>query len=195
MNILFVNCCMRSAEVSRTSKLCAAFLEAYQAIHKNACITERNLNDTDLQWYTAELVEKRDQLSKKEQWEHSIFDLAHEFAQADKIIIGAPYWDLSFPALLKVYFENIFACGITFAYEAGRPVGLCNGKKLLYITTSGGFIGDKDYGTDYLQGLCDMFGIPEMTAIKGEGLDIQELDREAFLDKALKEAKALAATW
>lgn len=46
-----------------------------------------------------------------------MFKYAHEFANADLIVIAAPFWDLSIPALLKVYIENIAVDGITFEYS------------------------------------------------------------------------------
>ena len=36
--------------------------------------------------------------------------------KADEIVIGAPYWDLSFPAALKVYIEHVSVCDIAFHY-------------------------------------------------------------------------------
>ena len=45
-----------------------------------------------------------------------MFDPAHEVAQADLVVIGAPYWDLTFPAALKVYLEWASMLGITFRY-------------------------------------------------------------------------------
>ena len=32
-----------------------------------------------------------------------------------RIVVAAPFWDLSVPAVLKVYIENISADGVTFA--------------------------------------------------------------------------------
>ena len=55
-----------------------------------------------------------------------MFCYARQFAAADRIVIAAPLWDLSFPAQLKVYLENIYVTGIVTKYsEAGEPVGLC----------------------------------------------------------------------
>lgn len=183
MQLLFVDCCMRD-ERSRTKTLCQTFLCAYQAAHPEDTIITRDLKTTAIQFYTEELVNTRDRLQKEQAFDHPLFALAQEFAKADKIVIGAPYWDLSFPALLKIYFENIFACGVTFCYRDGNPVGLCRGKKLLYITTAGGFIENSDFGSDYIRGVCAMLQIPSFESIKAEGLDIVALDTEALLQDA-----------
>ena len=51
-----------------------------------------------------------------------MFDLASQFQQADEIVIAAPYWDLSFPAILKLYLENIYVTGVfrNIPKQAGR---------------------------------------------------------------------------
>ena len=46
-----------------------------------------------------------------------MFRYARQFAAADKIVIAAPLWDLSFPAQLKVYLENIYVTGIVTKYS------------------------------------------------------------------------------
>lgn len=56
---------------------------------------------------------------------------------ADLLVVVAPVWWFSFPAILKGYFDRIFSVG--FAYE-NTPTGmrgLLEGKRALVITTSG----------------------------------------------------------
>ena len=90
-----------------------------------------------------------------------MFDFAKQFQEADYIVVGTPYWDLSFASILKVYVENIMVADLTFKATNTGFVGLCEGKSLVYITTAGGFIGDKNFGYDYMCGVADMFGIPK----------------------------------
>ena len=40
--------------------------------------------------------------------------LARRLAAADRIVIAAPFWDMSFPAILKVFIENMSLYNITF---------------------------------------------------------------------------------
>lgn len=63
-------------------------------------------------------------------------------------------------------------------------------QKLIYITSAGGFIGDKNFGYDYMCGVADMLGIPETDFIKAEALDIEGFDAEKIVEKALKEIRA-----
>ena len=36
-----------------------------------------------------------------------IVAIARKIASADRIVIAAPFWDMSFPAVLKAFFENM----------------------------------------------------------------------------------------
>jgi FMN-dependent NADH-azoreductase len=113
--------------------------------------------------------------------------LAKQFASAETIVIATPYWDLSFPAVVKTYFENITVTGLTFAYgNDGIPQGLCNGKRLIYVTTAGGPI-VYNFGYDYVSTLAKGFyGIKDVQCVKAEGLDIYGADVLSIMDKAKK---------
>ena len=100
-----------------------------------------------------------------------MFDLAKQFAEADRIVIAAPYWDLSFPASLKQYFEQINVQGITFVYTPeGVPQGLCRAKQLLYVTTAGGNYVPEEFGFGYVKALAQNFyGIPDVQMFQAAG--------------------------
>ncbi len=60
--------------------------------------------------------------------------------------------DIEFPANLKQYIEQINVLGITFAYTSeGTPKGLCKAKKLYYVTTVGGGLGEGSSSTGELR--------------------------------------------
>lgn len=178
--VLFINACMRGDE-SRTLQLCKEYLSTKAGY----TIEEVNLNELCLAPFTGEKALYRMKKQAEGAWDDPIFSLAKQMTQADEIVIGVPYWDLSFPAALKTYLEYCCVCDITFHYtEEGRPEGLCHSKKLTYITTSGGFIGDKNYGYDYVCGLADMLALGTPRFISAEGLDIIGMDIEAQMNKA-----------
>ena len=132
MENLFINACVRGAN-SRTIVIAKDILKDIEGT-----TTELVLDSIDLHPLTSTTLALRDSLIKSGNFENPMFDYAKQFASADTIIIAAPYWDLAFPALLKIYLENICVSGITFRYNNGRPIGLCKAKKLIYITTAGG---------------------------------------------------------
>ena len=181
--ILFINTCVRPE--SRTCYLARKVLEHIKvSAEKDEAVIEIRPQNKPLDNETLLL---RTRLSEKEQWENPIFTDAKQFASADQIVIAAPYWDLSFPAQLKNYIEAINVIGLTFAYtDEGFPVGLCKAKRLIYITTAGGYIVDDAYGYGYIKELAKSFyGIPDVRYIKAEGLDIIGADVEKILKTAV----------
>ena len=173
--ILFINACVRPK--SRTAELSRHLLNRL-----NGEITEVNLYKEDLLPLCNKGIEKRamHDISGEE------FEYAKQFASTDTIVIAAPFWDLSFPAVLKLYFENVTVSGITFEYsENGRPVSKCRAKKLYYITTSGGHIGNNNFGFDYVKALAEnFFGINDISFYSAEGLDIFGADVKSIMDEA-----------
>ena len=101
-------------------------------------------------------------------------------------MIAAPYWDLSFPAALKQYFEQINVLGITFRYTPeGFPAGLCRAGRLYYVTTAGGSYVPEDFGFGYVKALAqDFYGIPEVRLVKAVGLDLDGADPAAIMQAA-----------
>lgn len=126
--VLFVDACARGWEVSRTYAVAEAFMNAYREQHPRDEIEELTLAGLGLAYFTGKELEYRDALLARGGQADDYFKLARQFAAADKIVIAAPYWDLSFPALLKVYIERVSVSGITFSPEPdGRLRGLCRG--------------------------------------------------------------------
>lgn len=142
---------------------------------------------------TEEIIAKRDRAIIENDFSDPYFDLAKQFANADTIIIAAPYWDLSFPAVLKLYIENISINGVTFRYnEKGVPCGLCKGEKLYYVTTAGGEIGNYNFGYDYIKAISlGLFGIGDTACIRAVGLDIEGVDENKILANAKEQLKKL----
>ena len=137
------------------------------------------LNEERLSYRTA-LINKGD-------YSDDIFKAAKQFAAADIIVIAAPYWDLSFPAELKTYIENIYVTGIVSRYcSDGKPEGLCRAKTLYYVTTAGGNY-DERFSFDYIKELAEsFFGINEAVLIKAEMLDIAGNDPEKILAECIE---------
>ncbi|MCJ7857033.1 NAD(P)H-dependent oxidoreductase [Lachnospiraceae bacterium NSJ-143] len=191
-NVLFVNSCLRGKKDSRTYDLSSFFIKKYMAGKKDSVLKELMLADLGLQPFTKEMVEDRDK-EVAEGKSDKLIKLAEEFSKADTIIVAAPYWDMAFPAALKVFYEHVSVCGITFKYEKdGTPKGLCSAKKAVYITTAGGFIGDKNFGYDYTKGLFEFMGIKDTYFLSAEGLDIIGNNIEEIMNTAKKEAEILS---
>ncbi len=179
MNILFVNACPRKD--SRTQLLAKYLLSKLKGT-----VRERNLAKTSLLPLTDETITLRENLVRQGDFDHPLLALAKEFADADTLVIAAPFWDLSFPTLLKLYIEHINIVGVTFAYRAdGRPYGLCKAKRLYYVTTAGGPIVNAAYGYGYVQALAkNFYAIADTYCIKAENLDVDGADVAGILSHA-----------
>lgn len=176
MSVLFVNSCVR--EDSRTLILARHLLDIM-----GDEVTELDLGCEGVMPLNRDSLAERD----KRDPESPSLIYARQFAAADTIVMAAPFWDLSIPALLKSYIENVCVTGITFTYENNVPKGLCAAKKLYFVTTSGGgFI--SDFGYDYVKAVATgFFGIPETVCYYAEWLDADGADVRGIIETALKE--------
>lgn len=175
--ILFINACVR-----KESRTLALAREIVKQLHGE--ITEVNLEREQLAPLTEQTLSEREALLKNGEYGAPMLRYARQFAEADEIVIAAPYWDLGFPALLKCYIEQICAIGVTFAYPEGKPQGLCRARRLSYVTTAGGKI-VHDFGYAYVKALANtFFGIGDTVCFRAEDLDYTPITAENVVDAA-----------
>lgn len=179
--ILYVNACVRKD--SRTAKLAKKLLARLDEPYE-----EIILEDIRFPVVSEAFLNKRDSLISAGNSQDPMFDLARQFKTAETIVIAAPYWDMSFPAMLKQYLEQVNVVGITFKYSKdGVPVGLCRANRLIFVTTAGGCYVPDIYGFGYVRELAqNYYGIQEVLKIEAAGLDIDGAD----IEKLMKDAEA-----
>lgn len=187
---LYVDCCIRGEE-SRTAKLAKSFLDNLQGYE----IKHLDLMKENLQPLTGDFFKQRQALLDKGEYDHPRFKYAHEFADADLVIMAAPFWDLNFPALLKIYIENISVDHITFGSTENGLTGLCKANHLVYLTTRGGIYKDGEgleTATTYLKAFMPFYGFKNFDCVAANGLDIVGYDGEKDFNEAKEKAKQLA---
>ncbi len=180
--ILYVSACVR--ENSRTLRLAKELLT-----HLDGEITEVDLNSDKPEFLDRGLLEKREKLLKERDFSDRMFRFARDFSTADEIVVAAPYWDLSIPAILKCYFENVSIPGLTFSYtDDGRVVGLCRAVRLWFVTTVGAKGLPFDYGYGYIKDLCRIYyGIEDVRLVYAEGTDlVSPEEAERIVERAAK---------
>ena len=184
-NILFVDACVTRDTASRTRRLARTFLSKYLA-DPDCKVTTVLLEKTPMEPLTGKGLAEREKAIERGDFSSPSFELARTFAAADEVVIAAPFWDMSFPALLKLYVEQLCVNKLTFCYdEKGMPRGLTRIKKAVYLTTAGGYIGSSNFGFDYIKGLFStLFGIRDIEFYSAEGLDIYGNDPEKILADA-----------
>ena len=180
--VLYINACVRTG--SRTKIIADGLISKLAEP-----VTELVLENLVFPKVDEDFLLKRDGLIAEHKLEDPMFDPARQFAKADTIVIAAPFWDLSFPATLKQYFEQINVIGITFEYSSeGIPYGLCNAKRLYYVTTAGGDFFPEEYGYGYVKALAQNFyGIQDVRLIKATGLDVRGADVDKIIKATLED--------
>jgi len=173
--ILYVNACVRSE--SRTDRIARVLLARLGGEYEEVRLSE----DTP-EPLSAKRLARRTALIERGDYADPMFRYARQFQRADTIVIAAPYWDLSFPAVLRTYLENVYVTGLVSEYTPeGIPHGLCRARKLWYVTTAGGpYVPDFSY--DYIRALATRcFGIPETELVFAEMLDVEGFDAETIV--------------
>lgn len=189
--ILFVNACVRKE--SRTLRLAEHLLGKLDGEVETVNLSEENMPA----FSCFDMIVRRDSLVRTGNTAAPELKYARQFASADTIVIAAPYWDLAFPAILKIYMEHVTVVGMTFRYSIDdTPIGMCKAHRLIYVTTSGG-AAVFNMGYDYISTLCrSFFGIKDIMLFMAENLDIVGSDPEkimasslASIDKAADEGR------
>lgn len=183
--ILFVDACARRD--SRTRRLAEHLLGQLDGEVKTLALYEEGLAplEEDTLQFRTEMIQKGD-LSDE------YFRYARQFLDADMIVIAAPYWDMSFPSVLKNYIEHVCISGVTFRYnEQGNVEGLCKAEKMYYVTSAGGSITNRAFGYGYIEALANVFGIRDCKCIAAEGLDIQGNNPEQILQDTMRDIETV----
>ena len=184
--ILYINACVRGE--SRTRRLAEQLLARLDEPYEELRLEELAFPTVD-----ETFLRRRDRLIAAGDFQNSLFDLARQFAAAETVVIAAPYWDLSFPAALKQYLEQVNVVKITFRYsEDGVPIGLCRAGRLFYVTTAGGYYVPEEFGFGYVKALSQAYyGIPDVRKIEACGFDIDGANVDGIMAAAEAALSAL----
>ena len=181
-NIIFIDACMRAG--SRTKRIAERIIEELSGRY---CIETIRLGEAEYPVVDNRILEERNNGTVPKA--HA--ELAGRIAAADRIIIAAPFWDMSFPSALKVFFENMSLFGITFDSNDKECYGLCKAEKVMYITTRGMDISTGDpleQATPYIRALSHLWGWGELTVISAQNMDYSSPEEiEERISKAIGE--------
>ena len=193
--ILIIDSCVRREE-SRTKQMLDKAVETLKSRHEDWVFETLTLMDMDLKYWNTESLKVRDRLLLNGQHDAPQFRLGNQFREADGIVIAAPFWDSSVPAMLKVYIENISADGITFSTSEEGLTGICKFQWMLFLTTRGGIWegSDMEMGSPYMEALSRFFGNGKYYCVAADGTDIVGLDLEEIMEKTLKEVEGVCAS-
>ncbi len=164
-HLVYIDCCMK--QDSRTRRIADPIIDE---LSKKYEIEHIRLEESTYPAVDSRIL--KDRASGHVPDEYA--DTARKIAAADRIVIAAPFWDMSFPGILKLFIENMSLFGITFDSNDKECYGLCKCKKLLYITTRGMNIrtGDPlEQATPYLKAISFLWGLGEVITVSAENMD------------------------
>ena len=177
--MIFINACMRDKD-SRTLKLAKSIIRGHEA-------ETINISELRLMPYT----EKSNPTNKP--IDEKYIKLAKKIAECDGLVIAAPFWDMSFPALLKVFLEKLSIQNVMFEDNGKTCSGIAKCPYMFFITTRGMYIpddSDLEQATPYLKALCQLWGIKQFDYVSAYNLDyLPEEEIQDRLEKAIEIGK------
>ncbi|MBR5309743.1 MAG: NAD(P)H-dependent oxidoreductase [Oscillospiraceae bacterium] len=186
--LLYIDSCIRG-ELSRTRRIATPIIEKLKDRYDVETIV---INDLELNPVQYDENRRRAAGTVSEEalcW-------ASKIKNADRIVIAAPFWDMSIPAALKTFFELCSLFHVTFDSDDKTCYGLCKAEKTLFITTRGMEIktGEPlEQATPYLKALFWLWGIKGLEVIARENFDYISAEKiEEEISSAIKEGLELA---
>jgi len=173
--LLYIDACIRG-EGSRTRQIAEPLVEA---LEKKYTVQRFVLNDLKLPVVQKDLLKKRN----GGEIDPTVMYWAETVRDADRIVIAAPFWDMSIPGALKNFIELCSILDVTFKTNDVTCFGNCRAEKMLLITTRGMDIptGDvREQATAYLKALSWLWGIGPLQVISAQNMDYVSAEEVAF---------------
>ena len=185
--LVYIDACIRDKD-SRTKKVATPIINE---LKKKYDVTTFCINELKLDIVQNELINKRLSGDIPEY----VMEWATTIQNADRVVIAAPFWDMSIPSSLKVFIELCSILNVTFKSDDKTCFGNCKSEKLLYITTRGMDIStndELDQGTSYLKALSFLWGLGEVFVISCQNMDyVSDIEIENKINIAIKEGMSL----
>ncbi|MEJ5060766.1 MULTISPECIES: FMN-dependent NADH-azoreductase [unclassified Pseudomonas] len=163
---------------SASRQLSGEVVKAWQAAEPSAVVTYRDLAADAISHFSSTTLvaagttaELRDAAQQHEA-DLSASTLA-EFLAADAVVIAAPMYNFTIPTQLKAWIDRVVVAGQTFRYNETGPEGLCVGKKVVIVSTSGGLHAGQATGVaheEYLKVVFGFIGITDIEFVRAHGL-------------------------
>ena len=189
--LLYIDACIRDAE-SRTRQIAEPIVHALEGKY---AVERYVLNDMPLAIVQKDLIHKR----LTGDIDPTVMTWAQTVRDADRIVIAAPFWDMSIPAALKNFFELCSILDVTFKTNDKICYGNCRAKKMLFITTRGMDIATGDpleQATPYLKALSWLWGIGPLEVVAAQNMDYVTAEEiQQKMKAAIQEGLILAESF
>lgn len=189
--LLYIDACIRNEE-SRTKRIATPIVEALKEKYD---VDTLCLNDLNLEIVKEDLVTRRN----NGEIDPTVMSWAEMVRDAERIVIAAPFWDMSFPAALKVFFELCSIFDVTFKSNDKTCYGNCKAEKMLFITTRGMDISTGDLveqATPYLRALTWLWGMGPLQVVAAQNMDyVSQEEIEEKIRVAIEEGMEIVESF
>lgn len=187
-----------------------AFIESYQEANPSDEVVhidlyKENIPQLDVDvfsgWGKLQSGKGFDDLSEQEKEKVGrLNELSDQFISGDKYVFVTPFWNFSFPPVMKAYIDSVSVAGKTFKYTEQGPVGLLTDKKALHIQARGGIYSEGpaaefEMGHRYLNIIMNFFGVPSFEGLFIEGQAAMPDKAQEIKENGIARARDLAKTF
>lgn len=204
--LLKIDSSPRPADQSVSRQLGAQFAQEWQSTHSGSVVA-RDLAKTDIPFVDTQWIAGAYTPPDKHNEEHKAAlkpsdQFIAELKAADHILITAPMYNFSIPAVLKAWIDHVVRIGHTFNVSStGQYTGLVTGKKAtVVLSSSGAYVGTAmesyDQETPYLRNILGFIGITDVTFVHAggtSGLSQGKISRGDFLAPLQEKVHTAAA--
>lgn len=202
--LLYVKVNPKADEASYSTRLAQTFLDEYRTAHPTDEIVTLDLYRDDIPFLDVDVFSAwgkfaaQSELTQQEQDKvRRMNELTDQFLAADKVVFSAPFWNLSFPPMMKAYIDTICVAGKTFKYTETGPIGLVEDKPVLFIEARGGHYSDgpaaqMEFSVKYLKTIMNFMGVQNFQHLLIEELAANPDKAEDIFQQGVVEAKSLA---
>ncbi len=198
-NLLQLNSSIFSSG-GQSSQLADKFVDAWRTKQPDTHVTVRDLAlnplpHLDAQRVSTFFVQPESRTPAQQTFIAESDALIDELKKSEIVVIGLPMYNFGIPSTLKAYFDQIARAGVTFRYTENGPEGLLTGKKAYVFATRGGIYAGTplDSQTSYVRNFLGFLGISDVQFVYAEGLNKNDLTKEAAMTEAQRQVASLLA--
>jgi FMN-dependent NADH-azoreductase len=190
--LLHIDASPRGAR-SRSRQLGRKFLDAWRSAHPQAEVIVRDVGNEPPPFVTEAWVEGAfappAQQSPAAQQAMAVSNqYVDELLAADTVVITTPIYNLSVPAVLKAWIDQIVRFGRTFNKVAGGFEGLAKGKRVIVLVASGSDFrptspgGAYNHLEPYLRAVLGFIGITQVEFVYAHSTSTADVGEKAFTE-------------
>jgi len=200
--LLHIEASPRTAR-SHSRKLGLEYASSWQAVHPGSRVVTRDLVSepppfVSEAWTGAAFNDPANR-SPNERTAIAVSDrYIDELLAADELVISTPIYNLSVPAALKAWIDQIVRFGRTFGKSEQGFTGLINGKKVTVIAASGSDFrpgtpgGAYNHLEPYLRAILGFVGITDVRFVYAHSLNLGDSQRDQAIAEASHTLKQFA---